>query len=133
MIRPAPKPGTGSRSERPRRAAPRGPAVQIAPPSPPAPGTYRIAELRQDQCHFACTPHAARPDAHRFCGEPVAWKGGKPTAWCLEHLAKVYEASGRAPVETSAADGEVALVAVPDAPPATRRSIDVQPFSEADR
>jgi len=130
MTEAEPKPGAGSCSGRQRRA-PAAPVLRIVPP--PQPGTYWIAELRQDQCRFACTPHAARPDAHRFCGEPVAWKNGKATSWCREHLAKVYEASGRIPVEISKADGEVAPVAVPDAPPATRPGIDVQPFAETDR
>ncbi|MCB4802666.1 hypothetical protein QO001_002219 [Methylobacterium brachiatum] len=86
-------------------------------------GTYRIAELVEGQCRFACTPHTARPDAHRFCGAPVAWKAGKPTAWCPEHLAWVYEASGRASVDSAVADGAAAQVVLPHAPP-TRPSRD---------
>lgn len=92
-------------------------------------GSYRIAALVAGQCRFACTPHTARPDAHRFCGAPVAWKAGKPTAWCPEHLARVYEASGRAPVDSAVDDGSAAQVVLP-----TRPSRDSQPFgAEVDR
>lgn len=101
--RPARKSGAALLFERQRREATAALAAQAAehaivkaaPAPTPAPGTYRIAELREGQCKFACTPHQARPEAHRFCGEPVAWKGGKPTSWCPEHLAEVSGAPGR--------------------------------------
>ncbi|MDF2601114.1 MAG: hypothetical protein K0Q54_3937 [Methylobacterium brachiatum] len=86
-------------------------------------GSYRIAELVAGQCRFACTPHTARPDAHRFCGAPVAWKAGKPTAWCPEHLARVYDTPGRAPVDFAVAVGSAAQLVLPHAPP-TRPSRD---------
>lgn len=69
-----------------------------------APGMWPIADTREGQCKFACTPHSARPELHRFCGEPVAWKGGKPTSWCREHLDVVSGAPGRASGGASVAD-----------------------------
>jgi GcrA cell cycle regulator len=50
--------------------------------TPAAGGSYRIEELRHDQCRFAVTGHHD-PD-HRFCGEPV--KEGSP--YCAAHHAK---------------------------------------------
>jgi len=73
---------------------------------PLQPGTWPIADLREGQCRFACTPHGARPEDHRFCGEPVAWKGGKPTSWCREHLPVISGAPGRSPGGASEADLE---------------------------
>ena len=94
-------------------------------------GSYRIAELVEGQCRFACTPHATRPDAHRFCGAPVAWKAGKPTAWCPEHLARVYDTLGRGPAGAGVADEEAPAQ---DARSATRPGSKLQPFvAEVDR
>lgn len=130
MTEAEPNPGAGSCSGRQSRAvtrAPAAPVLRIVPP--PQPGTYQIAELRRDQCRFACTDFRAPPDAHRFCGEPVFWKGGKPTSWCREHLARVYETSERSPV---AADG--AAAPVPGASPPARPSSDSRSVvAEADR
>lgn len=79
-------------------------AVKAAPAPTPEPGTYRIAELQEGQCRFAFTPHGAARDAHRFCGEPVAWKGGRPTSWCRDHLLEVSGAPGRHAGGASLAD-----------------------------
>lgn len=68
------------------------------------PGTWRLAELLEAQCRFACTPHNARPEAHRFCGLPVAWLRGKPISWCSEHLKLVVGAPGFAAGGRSMAD-----------------------------
>lgn len=70
----------------------------------PPPGTYRIADLRAGQCRFACTPHTALAEEHRFCGEPVAWLRGKPTSWCAQHLATISGAPGRHSGGASLAD-----------------------------
>lgn len=91
-----------------RTTAPRGPstarrrakpAVAAAAPAEPetfVTGAWPIAALRADQCRFACTPHAAWPEQHRFCGEPTASRAGKPTSWCATHLARIFDASSRA-------------------------------------
>lgn len=64
--------------------------VPIAPP-PPEPGTWRISELREGQCRFACTPHNARPEAHRFCGQRTqAGPGNLHGSWCPHHLPMVW-------------------------------------------
>ncbi|WFS07757.1 hypothetical protein [Methylobacterium sp. 391_Methyba4] len=110
--RPAKKSGAALLYERQRRAATAAlaaqaaerAAVKAAPAPTPEPGTYRIAELREGQCRFACTSHGAARDAHRFCGEPVAWKGGKPTSWCRDHLLEVSGAPGRHAGGASLAD-----------------------------
>ena len=70
------------------------------------PGTWPIADLREGQCRFACTSHTARAAEHRFCGEPVVWKGTKPTSWCREHLPVVSGAPGRHAGGASVADVE---------------------------
>lgn len=76
-----------------------------AAPSPTfAPGTWPMAATTAGQCKFACTPHSARPEQHRFCGEPVAWKGGRPTSWCSHHHDVVSGAPGRTPGGASVAD-----------------------------
>lgn len=80
-----------------------GPALLIERPIQPQ-GSHRIGDLREGQCRFACTPHNARPAEHRFCGEPVAWKGGKLTSWCSRHLVEVCGAPGRTAGGASVAD-----------------------------
>ena len=82
---PAPKKKVGSR-QRPRPA----PVVGVRTEPQRAPGTYKLAELRQSQCRFACTPDDARPAEHRFCGNPVVGHG----SWCAEHLKRVASPSG---------------------------------------
>lgn len=112
MPRPARKSGAALLYERQRREATAALAAQaaqhtareVAPAPTPAPGTYRIAELQEGQCRFACTPHGAARDAHRFCGEPVAWKGGRPTSGCRDHLLEVSGAPGRNAGGASLAD-----------------------------
>lgn len=97
-----------------RRGATEAPAAKAAQhvevtasPQPVHPaGTWPIADLREGQCRFACTPHTARSEDHRFCGEPVAWKGGKPTSWCRDHLPVISGAPGRWPGGASEADVE---------------------------
>lgn len=78
--------------------------VQVEAAPTFAPGTWPMAATLPGQCKFACTPHSARPEQHRFCGEPVAWKGGKPTSWCRVHLDVVSGAPGRTPGGASVAD-----------------------------
>lgn len=76
------------------------PAIVAAVPVEPetfATGAWPIALLRTGQCRFACTPHGARPEQHRFCGAPTASRAGKPTSWCAAHLARIFDASSRAP------------------------------------
>ncbi|WP_342163046.1 hypothetical protein [Methylobacterium sp. SD21] len=91
--------------------------VQQAAPAPaPPPGTYRIADLHAGQCRFACTPHTARAEEHRFCGGPVAWLRGKPTSWCAQHLAVISGAPGRHSGGASLAD-HAAGHAAPDQRP----------------
>ncbi|SFJ68608.1 hypothetical protein [Methylobacterium brachiatum] len=110
--RPAKKSGAALLYERQRREATAALAAQaaqhtareVATAPTPEPGTYRIAELRDGQCRFACTSHGAARDAHRFCGEPVAWKGGRPTSWCRDHLLEVSGAPGRHADGASLAD-----------------------------
>ncbi|SFM91280.1 hypothetical protein [Methylobacterium pseudosasicola] len=112
--RPAPKSGAALRYERLRREATealRAQAAQhvevTAPPRPAHPvGAWPIADLREGQCRFPCTSFRAQPADHRFCGEPVAWKGGKPTSWCREHLPVVSGAPGRHAGGASVADVE---------------------------
>ena len=112
--RPAPKSGAALRFEQQRRAATealRAQAAQhvevTAPPRPThAVGAWPIADLREGQCRSACTPHTARAAEHRFCGEPVVWKGTKPTSWCREHLPVVSGAPGRHAGGASVADVE---------------------------
>ncbi|MGX9983948.1 hypothetical protein [Methylobacterium fujisawaense] len=118
MTRPAPKSAMARLWDRQREqaraamaarqpAADPAPAVKPPPaslPPRPAPGTFRIAELVEGQCRFPVTPHRARPHEHRFCGEPVAWKAGKPTSWCGQHLIEVCGQPGRAPGGASLAD-----------------------------
>ena len=89
------------RPSRPRRRT-KPPAVvapTLAVPKAFAVGTWPILALGSGQCRFACTPHGARRDQHRFCGEPTVWRGGKPTSWCAVHLARIFDASNRAPEE----------------------------------
>lgn len=110
--RPAPKSGAALRYDRMRREATealRAQAAQVAtvtaPPRPVHPlGTRPMSDLRAGQCRFACTGFQARPEEHRFCGEPVAWKGGKPTSWCRVHLPVVSGAPGRSAGGASVAD-----------------------------
>ncbi|WP_070998833.1 GcrA family cell cycle regulator [Methylobacterium sp. C1] len=106
---------TGMQAARPSEAA-----VTVSPSAPsdeveksdtaavPAPtytlGTWPMAATTAGQCKFACTPHTARPEQHRFCGEPVAWRGGKPTSWCRVHLDVVSGATGRTPGGASVAN-----------------------------
>lgn len=78
--------------------------MPAAPAPSYAPGTWPMAATTAGQCKFACTPHSARPEQHRFYGEPVAWKGGKPTSWCRVHLDVVSGAPGRTPGGASVAD-----------------------------
>ena len=92
------------RVEKLAKASPEPALAKIAPIREA--GAYPIADLREGQCRFACTPHTARPAEHRFCGEPVAWKGGKPTSWCREHLPVVSGAPGRHAGGASVADVE---------------------------
>ena len=82
--------------------------VHITPAHPA--GAWPIAALREGQCRFACTGFTARPDEHRFCGEPVAWRKGKPTSWCGEHLRRVCGAPGRSAGGASVADVEAGRV-----------------------
>lgn len=65
--------------------------ITPAPPPVPEPGTWRIAELREGQCRFACTPHNARPEAHRFCGRGTqVGPGNLHGSWCPDHLPMVW-------------------------------------------
>ncbi|MCX4194513.1 hypothetical protein OMR07_02230 [Methylobacterium organophilum] len=69
----------------------RQPSLDAAPvtPPPPAFGTFNCLELKDSQCRFPC---ASNGSAHRFCGRPIASRvSGKPSSWCAEHLAVVFE------------------------------------------
>lgn len=76
-------------------------------------GAYRLTDLTLDQCRFACTPHSARADQHRFCGQPVQWLSGKPTSWCAAHLPVVTGTKGRHAGGASAADAAAGRCAEP--------------------
>lgn len=72
-------------------------------PAEPAPGTYRIDQLRMDQCRYPCTPFSAR--SHRFCGQPTEiGPGNRWGSWCAEHLVVVTAMPGRTPGGASKAD-----------------------------
>lgn len=72
-------------------SVPPAPAPIAPPPPDPEPGTWRIAELREGQCRFACTPHNARPEAHRFCGRRTqVGPGNLHGSWCPDHLPMVW-------------------------------------------
>lgn len=73
-------------------------AMSVFPTSPEVPktdkhpnGAWPIADLRQGQCRFACTPDHARPEDHRFCGRPARiGPGNRHGSWCPDHLALVW-------------------------------------------
>lgn len=73
------------------------PPFAPAPAEPqPAPGAYRIEQLRLGQCRFACTADDAPRDAHRFCGARTEIGRANPFgSWCPEHLAIVVETTSR--------------------------------------
>ncbi|GBU18046.1 MULTISPECIES: hypothetical protein [Methylobacterium] len=57
----------------------------------PADGDWPLPALRQGQCRFACTPHNAPSDAHRFCGRPTRIsRSNLHGSWCDEHLPLVW-------------------------------------------
>ncbi|WP_426314546.1 hypothetical protein ACN9MF_28405 [Methylobacterium fujisawaense] len=80
-----------------RRTKPASVTLMPASAETFAVGAWPIAALRNGQCRFACTPHGARPEQHRFCGEPTALRAGKPTSWCAVHLARIFDTSRRVP------------------------------------
>lgn len=87
---PAATPPAAREGRRPA-LPPAAPAPIVPPPPTPEPGTWRIAELREGQCRFACTPHDARPAAHRFCGQTTqAGPGNLHGSWCPDHLPMVW-------------------------------------------
>lgn len=98
--------------------APPAPRFTFPPPAEPAPappqpaaGAYRIDQLREGQCRFACTPHDAR--SHRFCGQATEiGPGNLWGSWCPEHLPVVTCAPRRNAGGASKAD--VAKGAGPD-------------------
>ncbi len=72
---------------RARRQPAPGPAPAVAP-SRPGFGAYRLEQLGDSQCRFACTSHGTD---HRFCGRPaVHHNPDKPAVWCPEHQAIVF-------------------------------------------
>lgn len=61
-----------------------------------APGAWPIANLREGQCRFACTPDHVPADQHRFCGEPTrVGPGNLHGSWCPKHLERMYDTTSR--------------------------------------